>query len=160
MTQAQTSTPAKPDASVARTSNTVRVGCKLPHGLLMEIGKRGDPQYKNFQLRGPQSMRLKQIVGGWGLTDVPKDFWDEWLRSTGKKLDFVKYGFVWAEEDSDKAEARAVDESSLRSGFERLDPSKPPKGVEIDPAVAKKAQAAEDQIKLDHERMRVTGAPN
>ncbi|STM78065.1 Uncharacterised protein [Escherichia coli] len=50
----------------------VTVGCKLPNGLVLEVGQ------KRVQVAGWRNNAVK-IVGGYGLTQVDKVFFDAWL---------------------------------------------------------------------------------
>lgn len=61
-------------------ADKVVIGCKLPNGIILDHGG------KTVELRGsriplnedgsPVSNRL--IIGGYGTTEVDKDFWDAW----------------------------------------------------------------------------------
>jgi len=106
----------------------VTVGCKLPHGLLMEMGKRGNEDYKAVQLRGCQSSR---IVGGFGMTEVSEEFMTAWLKKYSK-APFVKKGMVFIMPDAASAADVAKERSEIKTGFERLNPKDAPAGLEID----------------------------
>lgn len=53
----------------------VTVGCKLPNGLVLEVGP------ERVQVAGWRNNAVK-IVGGYGLTQVEKAFWEARWRST------------------------------------------------------------------------------
>lgn len=145
----------------------VKIGCKLPHGLTLEIGyqthikvdNRLVPQYK--QLENYQAVTLKGsnslIVAGAaallnpdpGITEVPKDFWDAWLASTqGKQNIARKNGLIFVvPDDAASAKAQSIDVKALRSGLEPMDPSQLPeevteKPVDGRPPLTAKARAA------------------
>jgi hypothetical protein len=122
--------PAAGEPGKANGTPMVVVACKLPNGLICELGKFGDDKYRSVRLNGPNSNR---IVGntGFGLTDVSKEFWDAWLKANGR-LEFVKKGFVFVHNDRASAEAEAEDRKALRTGLEPLDSAKPLPGIEVD----------------------------
>lgn len=106
----------------------VTVGCKLPAGILMQLG-HGEAK-KTVKLNG---VNAAKVIGGFGLTDnVDEAFFDEWVRVNGE-LKFLKAGHVFKMPSVGEATARAMDYEKLRSGMEPLDPNKTPRGVEEDP---------------------------
>lgn len=109
-------------------TQTVVIGCKLPLGLLCELGKVGDEDHHVVRLNGSNSAR---IVGGYGLTTVSKDFWDAWFKDH-RSMDFVKKGFVFAHGDEASAIDHATERAGEANGLEALDPNKAPKGIEVD----------------------------
>ncbi len=125
------------------SSDRVVVGCKIPSGFVMELGKHGDDNYVRIQLRGSNSGRtaggkIVQLVGleqtqninGFGLTDVSKDHWDAWCKAN-KNLTPLKRGFIFALANVDEATAKAIDHSEMRNKLEQIDPAKGlPKKVE------------------------------
>jgi hypothetical protein len=123
-------------------TNLVTVGCKLPNGLILEMGKAGSEQYKRVVLNGANSAK---IVGGYGLTDVDADFMAAWLKKYAW-LAPVKNGMVFVQSDVDNATAQALDKADAVSGFERLDPKRAPKGIEADPDHMKQALREAPQL--------------
>lgn len=130
---------------------TVTVACKLPNGLRMRLfrmqkthepvlgGGSREVQVAHetgaeFTLNGwshPQNKASRATIeGGYALTpNVPKDFWDAWF-AQNKDTDFVKKGLIFAHEKESSTIAEAREKVAVRSGLERLDPNKMPKGVE------------------------------
>lgn len=96
------------------------VGCKLPNGLYLELGKPGDDDYTRVRLEGSNGAR---IVGGFGLTPVSKAFWDKWVKKNAK-LEFVKKGMVFAMDTDASAVDFAKERAELKHGMEPLDPLK------------------------------------
>jgi hypothetical protein len=139
---------------------TVAVACKLPHGLVMRVFDMVETQEpvmgggyraikvareraKRVTLEGwshPQNMAPNsQIVGGFALTpNVDKEFWDAWLAQNAE-LDAVRNGLIFAHEKTMSLEAEARDKTTLKSGLERLDPNKLPRGIEKSDHMKKKA---------------------
>jgi hypothetical protein len=114
--------PVPPAGQTEKANGTtmVVVGCKLPNGLIMEVGKVGDDRYTQVRLRGTND---SNIVGGYGLTEVSKEFWDEWFKKN-KNLSFVKKGFVFAHGDMASARDVAKERTLELTGLEPLNPHK------------------------------------
>ncbi len=116
---------------------TVVIGCKLPNGIILEVGKPGEENYQRVQLNGANR---SQIAGGAGFTTISADFWAAWHdqphvakpKRKNRTLSFMRQGLIWAAPNVEEANAQAMDRIAQRTGFERLDPKKAPKGVEID----------------------------
>lgn len=103
-------------------AETVTVGCKLPHGLIMELGE------KKITING---LNTSKIIGGHGITEnVDKAFFDAWMEKN-KELSFVKGGFLFAHTKPVNTEAEAKDRAKNETGLEPLDPAKAPKGIKI-----------------------------
>lgn len=101
------------------STTTVTVGCKLPNGLICELGKIGDEDYRSVTLNGANTAN---IHGGFGLTPgVDAAFWSAWVKKH-KRLPFVAKGLVFAQGDVASAHDHAIDLSATKSGFESLDP--------------------------------------
>jgi hypothetical protein len=78
------------------------------------------------QNKGPH----QQISSGYAIThDIPKDFWDEWLEQN-KEADYVINGMIFAHVSSSSTIAEAREKEAEKSGLERLDPNRLPKGLE------------------------------
>lgn len=110
--------------------DTVIVGCKLPHGLEVQIGG------KTVVLNGANS---STIVGGYGLTPgVDKAAFDEWL-ATYADFPAVQKELIFAQATEKSAAAQANEQAAEKTGFEGLDPKKPAPGIEPDPDQQQKA---------------------
>ncbi len=130
---------------------SVTVACKLPAGLKLRVFDMIETQEpvmgggsrtvkvarenpKSVTVKGwshPQNMAPNApIVEGFALTpNVDKDVWDAWLKDNADS-DVVKNGLIFAHEKAGGAEAESKDKKSLRSGLERLDPNKLPRGIQ------------------------------
>lgn len=96
---------------------TITVGCKLPHGLLLEV------EGKKVQVAGANRAR---IAGGCGMTEnVDEQFFAEWMRRNAG-LQFVKNGLIFGFAKTEEANAFAQLAESTPTGFERLDPEAMP----------------------------------
>lgn len=134
------------DPSRVNSTALYVVGCKLPNGLVCELGKPGDDDYRAVRLNGANSMRVVTLDGsntGYGLTEVPRDFWDAWVKKH-KRLDFVRKGMVFAANDEASARAMAQENAKLRTGLEPLDPMKGMTATSPDGAPIKA------EVDLDH----------
>lgn len=121
-----------PSTAPVSGTDTVTIGCKLPHGLHLDIVKIGEPVARHT-INGSNSSR---IVGGYGITEgVPRAFWERWLEQA-KDMAMVKNGLVFAHREAASAIAKAKDGAAEITGFERVDPNKPPKGIEKAESVA------------------------
>ncbi len=74
---------------------TINIGCKLPYGLVLEVGlnKDGIPgkTYRNAVLQGT----LGANKGAkYGTARVPRDLWESWA-ATNKALRYVVDGSVF-----------------------------------------------------------------
>lgn len=110
------------NAGNAQTSTTtVTVGCKLPNGMICELGKFGDENYRAVTVKGANSAL---IHGGFGITEgVDASFWAEWKKKHAR-LTFVQKGLIFAVGDIASARDHAIDMSALKTGLEPLDPLK------------------------------------
>ena len=115
-------------------STTVTVGCKLPHGLHLDIGG------KRVTLKGTNA---SNVIGGHGITEnVDKAFFDKWM-SQNKESAAVKNGLIFAHEAAQNTKAEAKEKKDNKNGFEGLDPAKPGPGIQPDGDPLKSAKAAE-----------------
>jgi len=107
------------------TGETVTVGCKLPHGIHMDIIT--DTGKKRVTLRGNNS---SNVIGGFGINPgVSKEFFDKWM-SENQNLKAVKDGLIWAYKSEEGARKKALEEAEKRHGMEKIDPKKlPVKGI-------------------------------
>ena len=100
----------------------VTVGCKLPHGVKMDLVVGGIK--KRVFIKGNNS---SSVAGGFGLTDnVDKEFFDQWMKENAV-LEFVQKGLIWAYKSNEGARKRALEEAEKRHGLEPLDPNGDPR---------------------------------
>jgi hypothetical protein len=99
------------------------VGCKLPHGLHMELnGVR-------VTLNGGNSSEIVGTDGvKTGITVVDKDFFDQWA-AIHKDAPYLKGGLIFANEKPANVKAEAADKEDLKTGFEGINPDAPAPGV-------------------------------
>jgi hypothetical protein len=114
---------------IPAAAKTLIVGCKLPNGLILEMGRYGDTRYQKVEVKGANSAK---VAGGYGLTPVDAEFWAAWLKKHAH-LDCVTKGHVFAHSTEASAISHATERAELKTGLERLDPVKNlPENVEVD----------------------------
>lgn len=101
------------------TGNPVIVACKLPNGLVMRAGEH------KIILAGANASR---VIGGYGLTSVPSDLWEDWSKRHAA-TPFIKKRIVFAQPNAAKAEGQAKEQEGVRTGMEPLDPDAGAAGV-------------------------------
>lgn len=107
---------------VEESVKQVSVGCKLPHGLHLDLKNSEGPV--RVTLVGANASR---IVGGYGITEnVSSDFMAQWLKKNAKHPSVVK-GLIFIHSDTKSAEAMAkerADDPQTATGLEAIDPVK------------------------------------
>lgn len=131
-------------------TSTVWVGCKLPRGLVIQCCEEvtidrptfggGVKPTKMFMRTGEQ-IRLKgyaipfgkipnyPIIGDFGLTEVPRAFWERWF-SQNKKFELLEKsednpngkGLIFVHGEKASVEDYALEHASLKCGLEPLNP--------------------------------------
>ena len=101
-------------------SKKVLIGCRLPHGLVLEY--RG----VSVTLKGKNS----RVVAGlyvpeqdFATTEVDADFWEAWIKEHST-FPAVTSNSIFVAKDSPSAEAVAKELRAESTGFEQLDPAK------------------------------------
>lgn len=91
-------------------SNLIYVGCKLPTGLVLKVGN------KTITLKGANDAR---IIGGYGITPVPSDFWEAW-EAEYKESPFIIHNLIFAQTTVARAEGTAKEQEGVKTNFEPL----------------------------------------
>lgn len=140
---------ARADVDVTKSADMVQVGCKLPHGLIMEVpepgtmegidpvsgrvikvqGRKPSPVGERYILKGANSMRRSDKAQGqfpYAITAIPKEFWERWL-ARYKDAPFVKNGFVFMEPSLKDAQASAKEKLKEATGMEAMAQEKDPR---------------------------------
>lgn len=95
---------------------TVVVGCKLPHGLIIQHAGR------KVVLAGSNA---EGAIGGYGLTrGVDKEFFEGWLKDHAS-FEPVAKDLVFAVGQESAARGTASERKGEKNGFEPLDPTNP-----------------------------------
>ncbi len=128
-------------------SKVVNIACRLPHGLMAEVGKFGSPNYKSIKFNGPfsrdsQGNLSSLVINGHAFTQVPEDFWNEW-RLAHAGAEYLKNRMIYAEDSLEAAQAATnLAEAKGTTGFEALNPDKAPADIEVNVAALKEARAS------------------
>jgi hypothetical protein len=140
---------------IAKSAATVTVACKLPAGLILQLWEMKDQHessptgtrtIQKAQKKGEPikingcALRFGQVPefpmpGGYALTQIPADFWEEWL-AQNQDSDAVQNRIIFAHDSADKAstQARAQAKEKVKSGMEPIDPKNPPRvGMKVTP---------------------------
>jgi hypothetical protein len=109
---------------MAETSGAmISVGCKLPHGLHMDITKHGELR-KRVTLNGTNASR---VIGGYGISEnVSKEFFEKWM-ADHHELPAVKNGLIFAHDKAAFVESKAKEQAQVKNKFEPIDPAAPGK---------------------------------
>lgn len=96
-------------------TETVTVALVMPNGYMAEVGD------KKIKFNGYNE---SLIVGAThGITeDVPKDFWEQWLKEN-QWQDLVRNKFIFAHEKQKEVKAEIKDNLGRKAGTEQLDPT-------------------------------------
>lgn len=136
------SSPTVPDLTKqAGNGDNVVVACKLPNGLKMEMGKRGEANYETFTL-SPSRRVIAQLATEdrpASFTEVPRAFMTAWLKKHAWHP-AVKKRLLSVFDDLASAQAWAMDVAQQRTGFEALTRKDLPKGVTEDDNQMKKVR--------------------
>lgn len=104
-------------------AEVVTVGCKLPNGLLIDVGG------KVVHILGANS---SNVIGGYGLTEnVDKEFFETWLKEHASQP-YVKNELVFAQAKTNSAQSKANENAGIKTGLEGLPQDKPVDGVTKD----------------------------
>lgn len=111
----------------------IAVACKLPNGLHLDLKDSTGGLVRRVTLRGTAYAQEKgppgPIPGGYMITQVDEDFWNEWYKRH-QSMEIITKKLVFANSRSDRTRDQAVEQEEIRSGMERLDPDKPGSGLE------------------------------
>lgn len=106
------------------SAKLLTVACRLPHGLVIEVGKFGSENYRQMKLNGPFSKNANGdraiTINGYAFTKVPEDVWNEFYR-THKTAAYLMNRAVYAEDADEKAKEASANVGG-KTGFEALNP--------------------------------------
>ncbi len=133
-------------------SEMLLVGCKLPHGFIMELPPEATketfmkptPPGKRFTIAGAASLRNRDSKKAlarydFAFTPVPKEFADEWFR-VNKDRSCVTGGFVFVADKQDRANGIAQDRVAVVTGLEPLNGTVDDRGRPVDKRLQSKVQ--------------------
>ena len=131
-----------------RARNTVIVGSKLPHALILRLFDVEEYDERNpagqlirsqravertdcrITINGANSTVERNakmpLILPYARTEVPADFWDAWIKANAE-MDIVKRGLIFAEPTESRAIDRSKEQRAVVTGFEAIDRSAPEK---------------------------------
>ena len=124
----------QPHVVKPESRNTISVGCKLPHGMHLDISTLGEP-IQRFTLKGINSLSAGAIIRpatreGFAITEhVPKEFFEEWMR-THSNHPAVKNNLIFAHKQVESVRDMGEEFREELHGFEPIDPNVKVHGVE------------------------------
>lgn len=113
-------------------AETILVGCKLPHGLNLDLrDAQGNitarvklPGNSGFTLPNPdRKFKNPTTVYGDTFTEVEKDHWDAWLKKH-KTHPAVVNGAIYAASQQEDAIVQARNHEDENVGFNKIDPKR------------------------------------
>lgn len=102
------------------------IGCKLPHGLILENPLNPAETVKLNGLNSSLVIGAKHAT-----TEVEKDFWDLW-QQTNKDFPALKNKAIFVAKDQASADAIAKETKDEKTGLEPLKPNDPKNGVKTE----------------------------
>jgi hypothetical protein len=132
-------------AETKKNTSTVWIGLKLPRGLKLTLGSMvtvdrptfgggvkptktymPDPTRGEVRLKGYATAFGKipnyTIIGDFGLTEVDRDWWEEW-KSLNPGFEMLKNGLIFEHGEKASVEAYALENKDLKCGLEPMDPA-------------------------------------
>jgi len=101
----------------------VIIGCKLPHGLVIE-----NPMNPNERVT-LNGLNKSLIIGAkHATTEVDADMWKLW-KATNKDFGPLKNGAIFEAKDAASAKSIAKETEKEKTGFEAMDPKDKASGV-------------------------------
>ena len=105
---------AKAATNVAVGSTSVTIGCKLPHGIILDHPL--DPD-KKVELKGKNG---SMIVGApYGTTEVDGEFWETW-KTVHKDFPALRSGAIFEAANASELTAVAAELEDETTGFEPM----------------------------------------
>lgn len=112
MARISTKAPAATNVAVGGTS--VTVGCKLPHGLILDHPL--DPD-KKVELKGKNGSLI--IGAEYGTTEVDGEFWETW-KTVHKDFPALRSGAIFEARNASELTAVAAELEDEKTGFEAM----------------------------------------
>jgi len=97
---------------VETTEKTILVGCKLPHGLIIE-----DPADVSKKVKIHGLNRSKIIGASYAATRVDRELWDRWIVAH-KDFSAVVSGAIFAAKNANDIQAIGKENENRKTGFE------------------------------------------
>ena len=110
----------------------ILIGCKLPHGLQLQVTERPEVVVLNGQNQNAIDRDFYVPTTPFGETEIDNDFWQAWKKENAG-LDMLKNGLIFEAPVGKPAELKAKAKDAPKSGLEPNNPKEIKKdGVEVD----------------------------
>ena len=118
-------------AEQVKSTEKIIVGCKLPHGLYLDLRDAAGnikarvklPGVAGYTLPNPdRKFQNPETINGDTLTPVDKDHWDAWIKQHADHP-AVLSGAIYARAKRDDAVATAREHQKDNVGFDKVDPN-------------------------------------
>lgn len=96
-------------------AKTIIIGCKLPHGLILEHPT--NPAHK-VTLNGANKASI--IGAGYATTEVDEEFWAAWKTAAGADFAPLQSGAIFEAKNQNDMFAVAREKANEKTGFEPL----------------------------------------
>ena len=157
-------------AETKTNTRTVWIGCKLPRGLKLRLCDivPMDRQYRDGSVKSVKTympnpnkgeVRLKgyaiafgkvpnySIIGDFGLTEVDRDWWNEW-KAQNSGFDMLKNGLIFEHGEKASVEAYAAENADLKCGLEPMDPAGDARADKVESENLSEIEADTDRAKM------------
>lgn len=104
----------------------IKIGCTLPHGIVLEL----DGRFVTIAGANQNTNEFFKILGEFGTTDVDADYWAEWKKRNFAFQPLVSGALYEAGKDDKSAKDKGKDQAKIDHGFAPLNPNS--HGVEED----------------------------
>ena len=111
---ARISTKATAATTVAVGGTSVTIGCKLPHGIILDHPL--DPD-KKVELKGKNGSLI--IGAEYGTTEVDGEFWETW-KTVHKDFPALRSGAIFEAANASELTAVAAELEDEKTGFEPM----------------------------------------
>lgn len=110
---------------------TVTIGCRLPNGLVLDIGKPGVPDVVIAgQKQGQARSKIVTLDStDYGVTEVEASFWEEFKKRVGPDFAPIKSGAIFEAKNEKEVKAIVKEKKNDKTGHEPL----PQKDGKIEP---------------------------
>lgn len=102
--------------------STITIGCRLPSGLVLDIG---DDKNTKVELEGQRQAQARSKIillseDDYGTTEVDSSFWEAFCARVGPDFAPIKSGAIFVAKNEKEAKAIAKDLKGKKTGHEPL----------------------------------------
>lgn len=102
--------------------STITIGCRLPSGLVLDIG---DDKNTKVELAGQRQAQARSKIvllseDDYGTTEVDESFWEAFCKRVGPDFAPLKSGAIFVAKNEKEAKAKHKDLKGQKTGHEPL----------------------------------------